>query len=264
MGFDSEWWLTYRQAQSMSGHVCEGEKGTPACFWKIVDDPRCPACRRESARHSRECRRRVILNTFTAFNLEQIDGIEYPKTERSERPPFEAIEAAEAIAKGYVSMWGREREEVETGWQSSDGPSVHERRSESGRAYYQPLVDQIHLPAREGFHTPEEFYSTLFHELAHSSGHESRLDRKFGGRFGDHAYTREELVAEMTASYLSGVAGIVDETLDNSTAYLQGWAEQLRKNTRWVVVAASQAEKAADWIRGLRPETGPPSGSRTL
>ena len=109
MGFESEWWLTYRQAQSMGGHVHKGEKGTPACFWKIVDDPRCPACRRESARHRRECRRRVVLNAFTAFNLEQIEGIEYPKTERAERPPFEAIEAGDAIAKGYASMWRRDR-----------------------------------------------------------------------------------------------------------------------------------------------------------
>ena len=160
--------------------------------------------------------------------------------------------SAESIARAYVGTWTDERKGVSTGWAHSDGPSVKVRRAEGGRAYYQPLSDSVHLPAREAFHSPEEFYSTLFHGLGHSTGHESRLDRKFGSHFGDHAYTREELVAETTASYLSGQAGIVDKTLDNSAAYLKGWASKLRSNTRWVVTAASQAEKAAGWILGER------------
>ena len=252
MGYESRYWLTFKQAKGMGGHVRKGEKGTPACFWKITDDPQCRACRGEPAKHRKECRRRIVLNGFTVFNLEQIDELEYPQTERVERPPFEAIELAERIARAYVGTWTDEREGVSTGWASSDGPSVSVRRSDGGRAYYQPLTDSVHLPAREAFHSPEEFYSTLFHELGHSTGHESRLDRKFGAHFGDHAYTREELVAEMTASYLAGTAGIVDKTLENSAAYLKGWASKLRSNVRWIVVAASQAEKAADWILGER------------
>ncbi len=106
MGYESEWWLTYKQAQSMEGHVCKGEKGTPACFWKIVDDPRCPGCQRQSPRHREDCRRRVVLNGFTVFNLEQIDGVEYPRTERVERPPFDRSSRQLRPSPGAMSPRG--------------------------------------------------------------------------------------------------------------------------------------------------------------
>ena len=102
-----------------------------------------------------------MLNGFTVFNLEQIDDLDYPQTERVERPAFEAIQAAERIARGYAGTWTDEREGVSTGWANYDGPSVSVRRSEGGRAYYQPLSDSVQLPAREAFHSSEEFYSTL-------------------------------------------------------------------------------------------------------
>ena len=102
-----------------------------------------------------------------------------------------------------------------------------------------------------------EFYSCLFHELGHSTGHESRLNRKgiteLNG-FGSHEYSKEELVAEFTATFLCGVAGIERQTLDNSAAYIRGWTERLKdqNNRKWVVWPAGQAQRAADYVRGLK------------
>ena len=109
------------------------------------------------------------------------------------------------------------------------------------------------MPVRERFEREEEYYSTLFHELVHATGHETRLNRatlteKAG--FGSTPYCKEELIAEMGAAFLCGQAEIVERTIDNSAAYLQGWLEQLRSDKTLIVQAAAQAQKAADFILG--------------
>ena len=111
------------------------------------------------------------------------------------------------------------------------------------------------MPNRNQFDKAAEYYSALFHELTHSTGHRSRLARD--GivnpiRFASHEYSREELVAEMGAAMLCGEAGIAPATLDNSAAYIASWLRVLRKDSRAVVVAGAQAQRAADWIRGTR------------
>jgi hypothetical protein len=110
------------------------------------------------------------------------------------------------------------------------------------------------------FHTSEAYYTTLYHELVHASGHRSRLNRKTLTDlclFGDPTYAKEELVAEMGASYLCGVCGIANVTLANSAAYLQSWMQVLRHDPTMLVHAAAQAQKAADYIQNLSPDTGP-------
>jgi len=102
----------------------------------------------------------------------------------------------------------------------------------------------------------EEYYSTLYHELTHATGHPSRLNRPSLAdfeRFGDHNYSREELVAEMGAAFLAGYCGIGNRTIDNSAAYLANWLKALKNDSRIVLVAASQAQKAADLILGVTP-----------
>src|SRR6266436_5751890 len=106
-------------------------------------------------------------------------------------------------------------------------------RHAGGLAYYQPLADVVTLPAPHTFTSPERYYSTLFHELAHSTGHPSRLSRKTLTDlcpFGSTNYSKEELVAEMTAAFLCGVAGIANETVDNSAAYMQSWLTKLKND----------------------------------
>jgi antirestriction protein ArdC len=109
------------------------------------------------------------------------------------------------------------------------------------------------MPARALFNSTEEYYSTLFHELTHSTGHASRVGREGIEQlntFGSESYSREELIAEMGAAMLSGISGIETKTLENSAAYLQSWITRLRGDSRLVISAASAAQKAADYILG--------------
>ena len=119
------------------------------------------------------------------------------------------------------------------------------------RAYYRPGTDSVHMPARSRFVDAPHYYSTLFHELVHSTGHGSRLNRTFGAHFGDELYSKEELVAEMGAAYLCAIAGIANEHTDrNTTAYIQSWISRLEEDNRLIVHAAANAQKAVDLIVG--------------
>jgi antirestriction protein ArdC len=144
------------------------------------------------------------------------------------------IEKAEEIFKGY-----------------SNGPDY---TFHPGKAVYYPTWDRINCPPLKDFQVPEEYYCTLFHEMAHSTGHQSRLGRPGittqGVAFGDEIYSKEELVAEMGAAMLCGVAGIDNSTLENSESYIDSWIRALKKESRLVLQAAAQAQKAADYILG--------------
>src|SRR5580704_18512488 len=103
--------------------------------------------------------------------------------------------------------------------------------AQDARASYCPSTDTVAMPARSAFLAAEEYYSTLFHEITHSTGHPSRLGREGilnHNPFGSDDYSKEELVAEMGAAMLCGVAGIESHTIDNSAAYLQSWISRLR------------------------------------
>ncbi len=121
-------------------------------------------------------------------------------------------------------------------------------------AFYRPSVDQVTMPEASSFEAPELYYSVLFHELTHATGHAGRLNRPGvvdAGRFGDTNYSKEELVAEMGAAFLCGVAGIDNRTTDTSVSYIRGWLKRLRDDPRLLVQAASQAQRAADYILGM-------------
>lgn len=118
-----------------------------------------------------------------------------------------------------------------------------------------PSRDSVGMPARGLFHSSEEFYSTLFHELTHSTGHTSRVGREGIeqlNKFGSESYSREELIAEMGAVMLCGVTGIAPATLENSAAYLKTWIARLKSDSKLIVQAASAAQKAADYIRNIK------------
>jgi antirestriction protein ArdC len=134
-------------------------------------------------------------------------------------------------------------------------PKQPEIKHGGGRACYSPSLDIVTMPKPENFTSGQDYYSVLFHELTHSTGHASRLNRKgISGEdgewsaFGSTPYAREELVAEMGAAFLSGQAGIVERTLDNSAAYIQSWLARLKEDRRLIVQAAAAAQKAADFI----------------
>jgi len=127
------------------------------------------------------------------------------------------------------------------------------RREQSDRAWYRPSTDSVGMPSRDLFNSSEEFYSTLFHELTHSTGHASRVGRdgiETLNTFGSESYSKEELIAEMGAAMLCGITGISPATINNSASYLDNWIRVLKGDSKLIVSAASAAQKAADYIQG--------------
>ncbi len=181
-----------------------------------------------------------ILRYYNVYNGGDVTDIDFgkiPKNPNTDKPESERIEVAESIVTGYPKP-----------------PKIHFR---GDRAFYQPGTDTVVNPPISSFKNPQSFYSTLFHELIHSTGHKSRLKRDFSGRFGTKSYAKEELVAEMGAVFLCAESGILFETLNNSAAYLKGWNSKLvgfmQKDNRYFFRAASAAQEAADHI--LQPDT---------
>ena len=233
--FSSGYWMTFKQASEKGGQVRKGEKSTMVVFWKFIntvtkddDDPDAKG----------ELTQVPLLRYYRVFNLDQIDGIEAPVEEQPANH-FQPIEQAELIMMGMPYK-----------------PIIHYG---GDQACYSPNLDRINLPKREASSSPEEFYSTVFHELAHSTGHPIRLKRKGilePSYFGSHNYSQEELVAEFASSMLCGVAGIEQQTIENSAAYIQGWLKRLKNDKKLAIIAAGQAQRAADFILN-RQDTEP-------
>ena len=228
-GYGSQYWLTYRQTQALGGNVRRGEHGSKIVFWK------CKTREAESADGEIEERKSAFLRYYAVFNLEQTEGLKA----LLRLPPAFPIESAEEIVKGMPN------------------PPAFEQDS---RAAYIPSRDTVTLPSRTAFESQAEYYSTLFHELTHSTGHAKRLGREGIDKiqpFGSEDYSKEELVAEMCSAMLCGVAGIEQATISNSVAYLRSWINRLKADSRLVVSAARAAQEAADYIRGESPKDSP-------
>jgi antirestriction protein ArdC len=172
-----------------------------------------------------------FLKYYKVFNVAQCEGLTVPAIEEdTEEAIFSPVDQAEAIFNAMP-----QRPQVNYG---------------GNRAYYSPSLDYVQMPVKESFDSPDTYYNTLFHELAHSTGHTDRLARKGvteASYFGSHEYSKEELVAEMAASFLSAESGI-ESTLENSVAYLQSWMRALKNDKTMLVRAASMAQKASDFI----------------
>lgn len=225
--FTSPYWLSFKQANDLNGKIKAGSKGTPIVLWKFFKNVKEDGAETEETKG-------VMIKYYTIFNLEQTEGIKVPETATHDHQP---IESAELLLKDY--------------YDKNKGLSF----GHGEKAYYAPGLDKIVLPEMKYFHTPEGFYSTYFHEAIHSTGHESRLDRLAGNhaRFGNDAYSREELTAEIGAAMLDSFTGI-ESDIDNHASYLRSWSKHLRENTKELIFAAQKAQKAVDFIRDVQPE----------
>lgn len=232
--YNSPYWLTYKQAQELGGTVKRGEKGTPIVYW----------CFKETLQENGEVKKSGFPICYTVFNLDQTDKVKLPKhvleqveTDKAGNIEFSPIAEAETIVANM-----RNRPEI------IHGGTV---------ACYSPKRDKVCMPKPETFEKEEAYYSTLFHELGHATGHRDRLNRKeiveLDG-FGSHNYSKEELVAEMTAAFLCGDCGIVQEVVENSAAYIKHWLKALEDHPKMLVEAASKAQKAADYILGEKEQ----------
>jgi antirestriction protein ArdC len=236
--YASNHWLTFKQAQELGGTVRKGETGTQIVFWKKLAkatstaQPATPNIEDET-----EDRARFLCRAYTVFNVEQCDGISLPAP-ILDRPQVDTDELCESIVQSWE---GR--------------PTLQLENEHEGRAFYRPATDAVHMPMRNRFVDTAHYYSTLFHELIHSTGHESRLARTFGAQFGDDQYSREELIAETGAAFLATIAGIANEATEkNTTAYIQNWIKALEGDSRLMITAAAAAQRAVDVIIGNRLE----------
>ena len=236
-GYASNFWVTYKQAQAMGGTVRKGEKGTTITFWKVGQ----PIREFDEDTQRTVTRRPFMLRYYTVFNIDQCENLTLTGAMKAE---------AEAIDDGLVYNPTLDDAEaiVATYFARDDAPTLFEQAQDE--AYYIPSMDEIHVPLRGQFDEPEGFYYTIFHEMAHSTGHAKRLNRKGIGEFSHGSYGKEELVAEMTNAFLNAEAGIDGKTEQNA-AYIQSWLTSLRADNTLVVQAASNAQKALDYIMGI-------------
>ena len=221
MSYESPRWLTFRQTIQLGGNVKKGEKACPVVFWKQM---------KIEDKESGEPQKRPLLRLYHVFNVAQCEGLkEAPAVENGS---FGSCKPAEIVAK------------------MPQPPAV---KHGMAKAFYSPSDDYVGMPDRERFNGESGYYSTLFHELIHSTGHEKRLKRASvteQNGYGSDPYCKEELIAELGSAFLCGHADIVDRTIDNSAAYLEGWLKQLQTDRTLIVYAAAQAQKAADFILG--------------
>lgn len=238
--YTSPWWLTYKQAQELGGHIKKGERSSIVTFWKIAQKTEeAPEGESAAEAQDRSGRRAPLLRYYHVFNLEQCEGVAAPPSEEFQPREHERLALCETLVAG---MPGRPR-------------IVRDPR----QAFYAPALDQVAIPDLSQFETPEGYYATLFHELVHSTGHPSRLARQGLGTpapFGTPDYSREELVAEFGAAFLCAHAGIFPATADSQAAYIDGWLRVLKKDHRMLPIAAAHAQKAADFILGIRGGEG--------
>jgi antirestriction protein ArdC len=221
LGYSDPRWLTYKQVTELGGTVKKGEKSRQIVFWQMLN----------KADSDGKQRSIPLLKYFNVFNWEQTEGL---KSDEQVLNKNESIIEAEDIVENYT-----------------DKPETLYGYSFAG---YIPPKDQVVMPKQDNFNSSAEFYSTLFHELAHSTGHKDRLNRKTvveKASFGSADYSEEELVAEFTSAFLCNYAGI-DNTIENSGAYIQGWLKAFADKPEMIVQAASKAQKAADYILGIQ------------
>jgi antirestriction protein ArdC len=223
---------TYKQITDAGGRVKKGEKAFPIVYWKVtvkddgltkIDDS--------------EAEKRFTPFYYNVFNLDQTEGIDIQK---------------------YVSEFSTQNNNhLETCERIINNmPNPPRITHDQPGAFYVPFYDRVNVPEIECFNCSEEYYATTFHELAHSTGHTSRLDRFQDNKsvYGKNSYNYEELVAEMAATFLCSHCGI-DQTVENSVAYLTGWAKFLKENRKSTLFgAATKAQTAANYILGKQIE----------
>ena len=227
-GFTGQSWLTFRQALSLGGHVRKGERGTTVVYadrFTPEDE------RRKAFETGDEARSIAFLKRFTVFNVAQCEGL--PEELMAAAPPVETdlvLPQAEALirATGVDFRIGGER------------------------AFYHPRLDYVQVPPPQAYFEPINWHRTALHEVSHSSGHLSRVNRDLSGSFGSKKYAFEELIAEISAAFLCASLGITPTVLHAD--YIGSWLEVLHDDNKAIVRAASAASKAADFILGFAPD----------
>lgn len=251
--YEHNQWLSFKQCKAKGGHVKEGEKSTQVYFWKIgyYDQIKEKYLSDKEIKNAWNLSEKIVVDgkpqnrykkTFSVryynvFNVDQCDGIVPHVLEADVPADNKPIEIADQLSKSYVDRDGKLRLE-----HLRDG------------AFYNVSKDMVNMPKLETFVDSDSYYKVLFHELAHSTGHKDRLDRKSlteVSYWGDNTYAKEELVAEISAMYISGMLGLDPKDSDqNSVAYIKGWCKHLSDKPKECLYAMQQATKVVAYIQG--------------
>jgi antirestriction protein ArdC len=227
--YEQNLFLSFKQVHDIGGKIKKGEKGLMVVYWNTVENKEeVPV----QAEESTEQKKNAILRYYYVFNIAQCEKIpeQYLPKERETKE----LPSCESIVKAM--------------------PQCPPIKHKENAAFYNLTQDFVNMPKKRSFKKDESYYSTLFHELVHSTGHESRLKRNTVmqmAELGGEAYSQEELVAEIGTCYLQSVAGITSE-FQQSTAYIQGWLGKLKNDKRFIFQAAKAAQKAVDFILNLK------------
>lgn len=219
--FSDPRWITFNALSNLGGRVPKGTKSSQVVHWAMFE------CEDKS---SGEMRRIPTARIYHVFNLEQCENHGLPKFEL-QQCDGQPIKRAEAIIENVP--WKLTVNQGQAAFWSPSSP------------------DAVTMPEHKSFRSREQYYSTLFHEIIHATGHESRLNRDLAGKYGDEKYGLEELVAEFGAAFLCAKIGI-DNSTEQTASYISGWADAFRRDPKLILRAASLAQRAADFILGVK------------
>lgn len=235
MGYGTNVWMTYKQAVSLGAHVRRGERAVMCAHFARSPSPRERSAEEEfnspgeAPGQDSALRGRLLCRPFWLFNVAQIDGLPSEVFDLCTGP----ARAAGGPVEGALRLLGGCDPVIRHGFE---------------HAMYLPDLDEIRLPLPARFTTGEAYCATSLHELVHWTGHPSRLNRRFGQRFGDSAYAFEELVAELGSAFVLGHCGLIDATVEGHAAYLDSWLRVLRNDRTAIFTAARHAGDAFDFI----------------
>jgi antirestriction protein ArdC len=224
-------YATIRQWNQLGGKIKKGSKAEIVVFWKLQE------FQEEKENGEVEEKKVPLLRYYRVFHISAVDGV--TPLSRPEPEEVLGIEAGDKVIREYA-----------------DREHVLIREEYTDEAYYSPSRDQIVIPGKQQYKDIHEFYSTAFHEMVHSTGHKTRLDRDMSQNiFGSEGYSKEELIAEIGSAMLMCTVGIdTKQSFRNSAAYIQGWLRQIQQDERLVVSAAGKAEKAVKYILNISSE----------
>jgi antirestriction protein ArdC len=229
LGYPTNEFLTFKQAKDLGASIKQGAKAHLVILWHWIEE--------KHVRHKKdpEPLKKPILRYYHVFNVDQCNNVPERFNGLPARKKNNPIEECEQIVANIKNR-----------------PNIVHVEPE---AFYHTLADYINMPRMELFHSSEEYYACLFHELIHSTGHESRLNRKElteASPMGSESYSIEELTAEIGSCYLTSYAGIAPSGISNHVSYINEWLKRLKKDKRFIVYASAQAQKATDYILNIK------------
>lgn len=227
-GHASPFWLTFRQAAELGGHVKRGESGELVVFADRM-------VRTATDDRGEEVERSIpFLKGYTVFNAEQCAGLPPHFNAAADFPPLTPLQRLEAADRFFAAT----------------GADI---RHGGIRAYYAEGPDHVQMPPFEVFRDAESYAATLAHELVHWTKHKTRLARDLGRvRAGDEGYAKEELVAELGSAFLAADLGISPEVRPDHAAYIASWLKVLKNDKRLIIAAAGYGQRAVDYLHHLQ------------